>query len=161
MPRRETFPPPRPCVAISSIPVCDARQKFFINGCAALRKAVACCVTKNTLFTGARQKIPQKSRRSVKRAFLSVGQNFPPAAGQTFRQIVTRKLFAVGAQKVPASEPKEFSLRGSGENVVRRCRAAKKSSGCVFEAAFFQKKSLRRKPGRDSCFLIRYMFLLR
>ena len=55
-------------------------------------------------------------------------------------------------------------LRGitQGSRMLRHKKHAfqrasgKNPSGCVF-----QKKSLRRKPGRDSFFLIRYMFLLR
>ena len=46
------FPPPRPCVAISSIPVCDERQKLFIGGCAVSRKADACCVRKARFSPG-------------------------------------------------------------------------------------------------------------
>ena len=86
---------------------------------------------KSTSFTGARQKIPQKSRRSVKRAFLSVGQNFPPAAGQTFRQITTRTPFIIGAQKSSGSVPTEFSPRGVGNKRRSAAMRGKKSSGCL------------------------------
>ena len=115
MSRRETFPPPRPCVAIRSIPVCDERQKLLIGGCAASRKAAACCVTKTRSSPGRAAKIPSEAASLREKSFPQCRAKFSAVGRANISaDRDTNALHHRRSKKVPASEPKEFSPRGAG-----------------------------------------------
>lgn len=148
MPRRETFPPPRLCVAISSIPVCDAGQKLFMGGCAVSRKADACCVRKARFSPGRAAKNPSEAASLREKSFPQCRAKFSAVGRANISADHDTNALHHRRSKKFRHPCRRNSPRAVSEiNAVRRRCAAKKPSGCVF-----QKKSLRRKPGRDSFF---------
>ncbi len=136
MPHRETFPPPRPCVAISSIPVCDERQKLLIGGCAASRKAAARCVTKARSSPGRAAKIPSEAASLREKSFPLCRAKSPPSAWRKNpADRDTKALHHRRSKKVPAPCRRNSPRAVSETNAVRR-RYAAKSLPAAFAAAF-------------------------
>ena len=126
MSRRETFPPPRPCVAIRSIPVCDERQKLLTGGCAVSCKAAARCVRKARFSPGRAAKNPSEAA-SLREKTPYPASGKIPAVGMAQKSGRSRheRPSSSALKKVPAPCRRNSPRAVSETNAVRRRCAAK------------------------------------